>query len=101
MHKDSIFIIATPNPFNVEQFLSIFFNNAVAVNPEHTAWLDPRVMFETIHRAGMKIVDFYWSRARFGCHVRKFFWIATVLSFILRKQRFLFERDYMVIVKLN
>lgn len=99
MRKDSIAIISTPNPFNVEQFLSIFLDNAIAVNGEHTAWLDPKVMFETVRRSGLKIDSFYWIRSRFGCHVRKHSFIAAILSRLLRGTFPTYERDYMVVLK--
>lgn len=100
MNKNSVVIISTPNPFSIEQFLSILFDNRVAVNPEHTVWLDPKVMFETTRRAGLKVVDFYWIRTRFGCHVQRFFWASTLISFLFRKFRLSFERDYLIVLKL-
>jgi len=46
MHQDSIAIITTPNPFNIEQTFLAIFDNRLYVHDQHVAWLDPRVMWE-------------------------------------------------------
>jgi|SRR3989338_8787212 len=99
MHKNSILVVSTPNPFNIEQFLSILFDNSVKVNPEHTVWIDPKVMFETVKRTGLSILEFYWVRTRFVCNPQHYSLVSTVLSRVLRKLRPSFERDYIVVLR--
>jgi len=71
MHSNSICIITTPNPFNIEQVMLAIFENHIAVNDEHTTWLDPKVMYETISRTNLHIVDFHWIETRFRFRVSK------------------------------
>ena len=65
MRPDSLFVVTTPNPFNVEQMLRILARNRVAVHAQHTAWLDPAVAWELFRRSNMEIVDFRWVDTRF------------------------------------
>ncbi len=101
MHDDSICIITTPNPFNIEQSILALFENRVAVNPEHTAWIDPRTMFETVRRTSMRISDFHWIDTRFQIHMRPgifqmpVHWIAQIIM----RFRPVCRRDYAVILK--
>lgn len=99
MHQNSVCIITTPNPFNIEQFMLAIFQNGIGVNDEHTVWLDPRVMYETISRTNLKITDFYWIKTRFKCPVRKRYYFANIFSEIIMKLRPICRRDYAIIVK--
>ncbi len=101
MHSDSFCIITTPNPFNIEQTMLAIFENHIAVNKEHTTWLDPRVMYESISRTGLQIVDFHWIKTRFTMPVRSRFYryIANSLSNIIMKKRPICRRDYAVNLK--
>ena len=100
MHSNSICIITTPNPFNIEQTMLAIFENNIAVNDEHTTWLDPRVMYETISRTGLDVVDFYWIETRFKMPVgRRFYrYIANSFSNIIMKKRPICRRDFAVIL---
>lgn len=66
MTPQSICIVTTPNPFNIEQVVSAVTRNVVSVNPEHTLWLDPRVTWELVSRSPLQIVDFFWTSTRFS-----------------------------------
>ena len=66
MTEQSICIVTTPNPFNIEQVFSAVTRNVVSVNPEHTLWLDPRVTWELVSRSPLQIVDFFWTSTRFS-----------------------------------
>lgn len=98
MHSNSICIITTPNPFNMEQAMRAIFENYIGVNEEHTTWLDPRVMHQTISRTGLDIVDFYWIETRFFYSTRRekaYKYIAKIIS----KRHPICRRDYAVILK--
>lgn len=98
MHSNSICIITTPNPFNIEQSMRAIFDNYIGVNEEHTTWLDPRVMYETISRTGLDIVDFYWIKTRFfysSGREKVYKYIADIIM----KRRSICRRDYAVILK--
>jgi 2-polyprenyl-3-methyl-5-hydroxy-6-metoxy-1,4-benzoquinol methylase len=65
MDDDSRLVLTTPNPFNVEQFFLALRHNKVSINPEHSAWFDPRVMYELVTRAGFGVERFRWIDTRF------------------------------------
>lgn len=65
MNPDSLLVITTPNPFNIEQLWKIVFEKQVVVNTQHTVWIDPVVAYQVLHRHGMAVVDFCWIRTRF------------------------------------
>lgn len=100
MHEKSICIITTPNPFNIEQVLLAIFDNEIAVNQQHTCWLDPRVMYELVSRSSLEIADFHWVDTRFNFPVRRRGWagIANKLSAYLMLKRPILRRDYAVIL---
>jgi len=58
-------IITTPNPFNVEQFGLGLRRNRVALNDQHVAWYDPRVLYELVTRCGFDVTHFQWIDTRF------------------------------------
>lgn len=104
LKQDGIVIITTPNPFNVEQFIKILACNAVAVNEQHTVWIDPRVMWEIARRHNFHIVQFHWIETRFKIFNlldnKSLFrrGINPVIN-LLMKIRPLFKRDYCVVLK--
>jgi 2-polyprenyl-3-methyl-5-hydroxy-6-metoxy-1,4-benzoquinol methylase len=104
MHDQSVFMVTTPNPFNVEQFSQALFRNRILVNSQHTVWIDPRVMHELISRSPLEIVDFRWIDTRFafklqgGRVVRR---IVNPLNELLMQRRPLLRRDYAVVLMLK
>ena len=102
MHSESLFIITTPNPFNIEQFAQTIFRNSIEVNLDHTVWLDPRVMHQLISRSRLRIVDFKWIDTRFkirlkgGRFVHK---IVNRISEMVIRHRPICRRDFAVILK--
>ena len=104
MHPSSLFVITTPNPFNVEQFAQALFRNKIYANPEHTAWIDPRVMHQIISRSPLQIVDFKWIETKFkfrlkgGRVVRR---LINPVSEMIMKKRPICRRDFAVILKLK
>ena len=100
MHEKSICIITTPNPFNIEQVLLAIFDNEIAVNEQHTCWLDPRVIYELVSRSSLEISDFHWVDTRFNFPVRRRGWtgLANTLSAYLMSKRPILRRDYAVVL---
>jgi SAM-dependent methyltransferase len=104
MHDHSAFVVTTPNPFNVEQFTQGLFHNRIAVNPEHTAWIDPRVMHELISRSPLEIVDFAWIDTRFRVPLargRVLPRIVNPLHDLVMRRRPVLRADYAVVLKLR
>jgi 2-polyprenyl-3-methyl-5-hydroxy-6-metoxy-1,4-benzoquinol methylase len=101
MDTDSLCVITTPNPFNIEQIMSAIFHNRIYVNLEHTLWLDPQVMFELVSRTSLQIVGFHWIRTRFTFPVRKRFYGGVINAFsrYVMKKRPICGRDFAVILK--
>lgn len=65
MDDDSVFVVTTPNPFNIEQVVGSLLRRQVWVNDEHTLWLDPRVAHHLVSRSPLRVVDFHWIDTRF------------------------------------
>jgi SAM-dependent methyltransferase len=103
MHEDTILIITTPNPFNIEQTMSAIFDNVTHVNYQHTTWLSPHNFWELSIRHNLFIVDFYWVNTRFHFKViRKYFnYFVNVLSDRIIKKRNICKPDYAVIMKIK
>jgi len=101
MCKDSILIITTPNPFNIEQFMYAIFHNEINVNSQHTTWLSPHNFWELSTRNELSIIDFYWVDTRFHFKVyRKFYKIfINRISTMLMSKRNLCKRDFAVVMK--
>jgi hypothetical protein len=103
MTPETDLILTTPNPFDVERFIVCLIRNAVGVNPDHTVWLDPVVMWRTLDRAGLRIVGFTWTMTRFrsisGPGVAS--QLARVLSGWITRVRPAMQSDYAVVVKLS
>jgi hypothetical protein len=100
MHPESICVITTPNPFNIEQTMLAVFHNQIAVNPQHVSWLDPRVMYELISRSRLFISDFDWVDTRFNFPIKKKGWKTPInkLSAYLMRKRPILRRDYAVVL---
>jgi len=60
VHADSLLVMTTPNPIALARFVQALVRNRIAVNEEHTIWLDPSVMHELLRRHGFVPVDFAW-----------------------------------------
>ena len=65
MRPDSIFVVTTPNPFNLEHTARVLVVNRILVHDQHTTWIDPAVAWELVTRHGFEIVDFRWVGTRF------------------------------------
>ncbi len=63
---DGELVVTTPNPFYVNQFLSIVASNGVTVNDEHTCWFDPVTLFALLQRTGFRVTEFYWLQDTWG-----------------------------------
>jgi SAM-dependent methyltransferase len=104
MTADSALVVTTPNPFNIEQFAQALLRNQIMANPEHTVWIDPRVMFELVSRSPFRIVDFRWIDTRFhfvikgGRFARR---IVNPINEIVMRRRPLLRRDYAVVLQLR
>jgi len=104
MHDQTAFVVTTPNPFNVEQFTQALFHNRIAVNAEHTAWIDPRVMHELVSRSPLEIVDFAWIDTRFHFRLtrgRVLPRIVNPLHDLVMRRRPVLRTDYAVVLKLR
>ena len=103
MHPGSIFIITTPNPFNLEQAMNGIFRNKTFVNEEHTVAIDPKAMHQLIERSPMTIVDFSWIDTRFHFRLEKVAarWVVNPLVEWTMKRRPLVRRDYGVVLSLK
>lgn len=104
LKEDGIVVITTPNPFNIEQFIKILLCNTVAVNEQHTVWIDPRVMWEIARRHNFNIVGFHWIETRFKIFNRQgnkslFRLAINPVVDLLMRYRSLLKRDYCVILK--
>lgn len=101
MARDSICVITTPNPFSIEQTMLALFHGRVSVNAEHTVWLDPQVMYETVSRSPLHIVGFYWVHTRFHMKVRRWPYgpVANWVSDYIRRRRPICNRDFAVILQ--
>lgn len=101
MHEDSIFVVTTPNPFNIEQSMKAIFNGTISVNTEHTVWLNPHVCWELMTRAGLNISGFYWIETRFKVLVKNRIYcrLINLLSEYIMQRRSLCRRDFALILK--
>lgn len=96
MHGDSVFIVTTPNPFNIEQTWQAIFNKSVVVNTQHTEWLDPITLWQIFDRHNLTIVDFYWVETRFTNYIWSSRWrhLINPLTNFLQKRYPLLRRDF-------
>jgi 2-polyprenyl-3-methyl-5-hydroxy-6-metoxy-1,4-benzoquinol methylase len=60
MTSASRLVLTTPNPFSIGQVAHVILRNEVAVNAEHTVWLDPSVMLELLTRHRFAATEFAW-----------------------------------------
>lgn len=103
MRQDGLFVISTPNPFNIEQTMRAIFEQKIGVNVEHTCWLDPVVLYQLVSRSPFEIVDFHWVHTRFKmkCLVRPFKYMVNPLAELLMRVRPLCRRDFVAILRLR
>jgi len=96
----SIFVLTTPNPFNIDQFVTAITRNFIGVNDEHTVWLDPRVLAELVSRSPLELVDMVWVDTQYdglcipGWRGR----VATRLSALVRNRRPVCRREYAAVL---
>lgn len=103
MHAESLFIISTPNPFNVEQAISAVFANSINVHPQHTVWLSPQVCWELVSREHLSIAEFHWIDTRFSFYLNKPFWrlfMNKLAKWIIRTKP-ICRRDFAVVLALQ
>jgi 2-polyprenyl-3-methyl-5-hydroxy-6-metoxy-1,4-benzoquinol methylase len=103
MSNNSILIISTPNPFNIEQTMAAIFQNRVFVNEQHTVWLSPHNLWEITSRFNLQIIDFHWINTRFHFPLQNIWFakFANTISSVIMKRNNLCKRDYCVIIKKN
>ena len=103
MHDGSLFIVTTPNPFNLEQAMNGVFRNKTFVNAEHTVGIDPKAMYQLVERSPLSIVDFSWVDTRFHFRLEKVAarWVMNPLTEWIMKHRPLVRRDYAVVLALR
>jgi len=104
MDTNSILVITTPNPFNLEQTLSAILNNHINVNDQHTVWLSPHNFWELCERHQLSILDLFWIDTRFHFVVNwkgiKLIIINKLINIIMSKRNIL-KRDFAVIMKIQ
>jgi SAM-dependent methyltransferase len=101
LREDSLCVVTTPNPFNIEQLMSAIFHNRINVNMEHTVWLDPQVMYEAVSRSPMRIIAFNWIQTRFTFPIKRRFYgryINAFSNYIMKKHP-ICGRDFAVVLK--
>jgi hypothetical protein len=59
-NNDTQVLITTPNPFFINQFISILLANQISVNQEHVFWFDPSVLYELSKRFGFEVSHVEW-----------------------------------------
>ena len=101
MNQDTIFVITTPNPFNIEQTMYALFHNRIVVHDQHTVWISPQNFWELSSRNKMRIVDFYWidTRFKFGINRKWFKIVVNGISRYIMKKRQICNRDYAIILR--
>lgn len=102
MHEHSIFIVSTPNPFNIEQSVSALLSDEIHVHPQHTVWLSPHVCWELVRRENLCITEFSWLATRFAFSSRRKYWghIANGLVPWIMKRKPLTRRDFAVVLSI-
>ena len=101
MNKDSIFLITTPNPFNIEQSISALFNNKINVNLQHTTWLSPHNLWELALRHDFLITNFFWIDTRFHLKLSRRYILINQLARWVMLKRNICKRDFAVILKIS
>lgn len=102
LDPDSLMVVTTPNPFNIEQITQAIFRHRTMVNVEHSVQIDPKAMFQLVERSPLEIVHFRWIDTRFhfvlkgGRIARR---IVNPLSRRLMNVRPLIRRDYAVVLR--
>lgn len=102
MHENSIFIVSTPNPFNIEQIWQAIFNDAVVVNKQHTVWIDPITIHQLMTRHKFTVIDFCWVDTRFRNYIWNTNWrhiVNRITKYAIRKVPLL-RRDFTIVLKL-
>lgn len=101
------FIITTPNPFYLDQFLSVLYNGYPTINDDHTCFIDPFNFFQMIQKDSFYVVsEFYWlsDSWSFLSGNRKMLMKNTLRGLINRlfKKRWHYLRsDFCIILKLR
>jgi len=79
-------VITTPNPFYINQFLSIVASNQITVNDEHTCWFDPQTLTQLATRHGFDVASVHWLLDTWGNHALAPFlrvprsWVKTLVA---------------------
>jgi SAM-dependent methyltransferase len=55
-----VILVATPNPFYMDQYFYSAFKGRVLINPEHTCWIDPVAMGQLAGRFGFDVDKVFW-----------------------------------------
>ncbi len=101
MHQGSVFLLTTPNPFSIEQFFLCLFEGRIAVNREHTVWIDPCVLWESVTRHGFEVVDALWISTRFRYPLSRRPWkfLANPVARLVMSRRPFMRRDFAVVLQ--
>jgi 2-polyprenyl-3-methyl-5-hydroxy-6-metoxy-1,4-benzoquinol methylase len=100
MDSTSVFIVTTPNPYNIEQVANGVFRNKTFVNEEHTVAIDPKAMYQLVARSPLAVADFRWVDTRFHFSLERVVarhLVNPTMSWIMRR-RPLVRRDYAVLL---
>lgn len=60
LSEDSTLVLTTPNATALARFAQVLVRNELAVNAQHTIWLDPSVAYELLTRHGLAPCRFAW-----------------------------------------
>ena len=103
MHDHSVFVVTTPNPYNLEQSMNGIFRNKTFVNGEHTVSIDPKAMYQLVERSPFVIVDFQWIDSRFHFSLERVAvrHVVNPLVRLAQRHRPLVRRDYAVVLALR
>jgi SAM-dependent methyltransferase len=104
MRPDSLFVITTPNPFNLEQAVRVGAANRVGLESPRTSWLDPSAAWELVTRHALEVVDFRWVVTRLEAGQQPPTLVEKVLTApldLMMWLRPLWRRDFALLMRLR
>lgn len=83
-----IFLMSTPNPFNILRFMTILFYGKDRANKQHTAWYSPVVIKHLCNRYGLKVNSVYYIDDAYQYYNKNLRWSLFLgLNYLLCKFR--------------